>query len=112
MTTAFAFPVTADTSDLYEPGIVAQTASRIRSVVGVLTRGAGQIDHFASPAPAEADAATTGAIFVRLTASTAKQEPTDVQLSAAGLAFVAEFEHEFGPIPDEVISEIYRKWPR
>jgi hypothetical protein len=39
------------------------------------------------------------------------QEPTDAELAAAGLEAVAEFERQFGPISEEVIADVQRRWP-
>lgn len=40
----------------------------------------------------------------------ALKEPTDEELVAAGREFIAEFEREAGPIPDEVVADIQHKW--
>jgi hypothetical protein len=39
-----------------------------------------------------------------------QREPTDEELLEGGRTFMAELEHEFGRIPDDVRAEIRRKW--
>lgn len=99
-----------DVSELPEWNQSVETVSTVWSIAGVGSLVAGHLDNFTTSASAGTDAATTFAQTVTL-ATGPRPKPTDDELAEAGLAAVAEFEREFGTIPDEVIAEIQRQWP-
>jgi hypothetical protein len=110
MTDVYVLPPPVHVSSVPEWSQSAQSASHIWSIAGVGSLVAGRLDNFTVSASAGTDATTTFAQTVTLTTGP-KPEPTDGELAEAGLAAVAEFERQFGPISDEVIAEIQRKWP-
>jgi len=80
----------------------------------VSVRDAGvQEIRFAAPPAVPAEATDWRTISMEpATASlvTIVWQPSEQELMTAGRAFIAEFEREFGPIPEEVLAEVRRKW--
>lgn len=49
-------------------------------------------------------------IVGRAAAGTGYKWGGEEELMTAGHAFIAEFEREFGPVPEEVLAEVQRNW--
>lgn len=75
----------------------------------VATRSAGSLAFTVSSA-ALAGTPLHVTVIVSPTVGGSEHEPTDEELLAAGRAFIADFERDFGPIPEEVIADIRRTW--
>jgi hypothetical protein len=102
-------PPPVDASELPEWNQPAETVSTVWSTAGVGPRVASRLDNFTTSASAGADAwVLVQAITLAITRM---REPTIAERAAAGLEAVAEFERQFGPIPDEVIADVQRRWP-